>query len=85
MRTISSDAHDSFMRVADQLALMPETIARLIVDHAPDGNGYCRTCTRPGYGTPVIQHPCSVAALAIAALDVRKRTGLTATPHTPSR
>jgi hypothetical protein len=71
--------------VADQLALMPETIARLIVEHTPNGDGYCRKCTRPGYGTPVVQHPCSVAALAIAALDVRKRTGLPVTPPTPSR
>jgi hypothetical protein len=47
MRTISSDSHESFMRVADQLALMPETIARLLVDHTPDGDGYAAGAPGP--------------------------------------
>jgi hypothetical protein len=53
---------------------MLESIVALLGEHTPDGDGYCLRCGRPGYGTPVIQHPCPVAALALTALAVRKRT-----------
>jgi hypothetical protein len=53
---------------------MDSGIVALLGVHTPDGDGYCSSCGRPGYGTPVVQHPCPVAALALSALTVRKRT-----------
>jgi hypothetical protein len=73
--TVDADSAAAFQRLADALASMPAVIGRLLADHTPDGDGYCRTCGRPGYGTPVVEHPCPVAALALTALAVRKRAG----------
>lgn len=76
MRTVDDDSAAAFQRLAEGLALMPKVIARIVAEHTPDGGGYCVRCRRSGYGTPVVEHPCGVASLAIAALDVRRRTGL---------
>jgi hypothetical protein len=72
--TVDNDSAAEFQRIAEVLATMPESIVALLGEHTPDGDGNCRTCGRPGYGTPVVQHPCPVAALALTALTVRKRT-----------
>lgn len=76
MQTIDRDSAAEFQRLAGVLAVMPQSIARLLAEHTPDGDGNCRRCGRPGYGTPIVEHPCAVAALALAALAVRKRTGM---------
>jgi hypothetical protein len=80
VRTVDDDSAAEFQRVAEALAHMPALIARLLAEHAPDGDGNCRKCGRPGYGTPVVEHPCALAALAFAALAVRKRTGISSVP-----
>jgi hypothetical protein len=72
--TVDNDSAAEFQRIAEVLARMPESIVALLGEHTPDGDGYCRRCGRPGYGTPAVQHPCPVAALALTALAVRKRT-----------
>ena len=74
MPTVDNDSAAEFQRLAEVLATMPESIVALLGEHTSDGEGYCRRCGRPGYGTPVVQHPCPVAALALTALTVRKRT-----------
>jgi hypothetical protein len=72
--TVDNDSAAEFQRIAEVLATMPDSIVALLGEHTPDGDGYCRRCGRPGYGTPVVQYPCPVAALALTALTVRKRT-----------
>ena len=76
MPTVDNDSAAAFQRLAEGLALMPAVIARILAVHTPNGDGCCRMCTRPGYGTPVREHPCGVAALALAAVAVRKRAGM---------
>ena len=82
MATIDSETFKAYERLADQLALMPELIARLIVQHADDGTGYCAACRRAGTGTAAVEHPCSLHQLALMALTVRKRRkrALSSTP-----
>lgn len=75
MPTVDADSAAEFQRLAEGLAHMPAVIASLLAQHTPDGDGLCRTCGRPGYGTPELEHPCPVAALALMALAIRKRIG----------
>ncbi|OZM81204.1 hypothetical protein [Pseudonocardia sp. MH-G8] len=75
MATISSTEQSQYERLAEQLALMPETVARLLVDHAADDTGRCVGCTRPGTGYPARVHPCTLHRLALMALAVRRRMG----------
>lgn len=49
----------------------PGVRARLIATHTDDGNGRCRGCTVPGYGTPGGRWPCLLASVAIAAEKCR--------------
>lgn len=73
MQQISDETHQRYERMAEQLALMPEVIARLLFAHGADANGRCRGCTRGGTGYPVAEHPCALHRLALMALAVRKR------------
>jgi hypothetical protein len=52
---------------------MPALIARLIVEHDADDEGFCRSrrCGTPGTGTGRIEHPCPIARLATTALQIR--------------
>jgi hypothetical protein len=61
------------MRLAAQLAQMPELASRLIAEHRDDGRGRCIRCTLPGRGTPGERWPCGPAALAMAAQEVAAR------------
>jgi hypothetical protein len=62
-----------WMRLAAQLAQMPELASRLIAEHRDDGRGRCIRCTLPGRGTPGERWPCGPAALAMAAQEVAAR------------
>jgi hypothetical protein len=75
VNTVDNDSAAAFQRFAEGLALLPDVIAAILAEHTANGDGLCRRCGRPGYGTPVREHPCGPAALALAALAVRKRTG----------
>jgi hypothetical protein len=75
LNTVDNDSAAAFQRFAEGLALLPDVIAAILAEHTANGDGLCRRCGRPGYGTPVREHPCGPAALALAALAVRKRTG----------
>lgn len=56
--------------ILDQLSRMPDVAMRLLEDHSRDCQGYCKGCGRPGLGTPYKRYPCSLASIALAALDV---------------
>jgi hypothetical protein len=73
---IDSETYRAYERLADQLSLMPDVIARLLVGHDDDGTGYCAECRRGGTGTATVEHPCSLYQLALMALAVRKRRKL---------
>src|SRR5688500_3078460 len=66
-----------WMRLAAQLAQMPELASRLIAEHRDDGRGRCIRCTLPGRGTPGERWPCGPAALAMAAQEVAARSRVT--------
>jgi hypothetical protein len=68
------DDPSGWMRLATQLAQMPELASRLIAEHRDDGRGRCIRCTLPGRGTPGERWPCGPAALAMTARDVAART-----------
>ena len=53
------------------LAEMPELIAALLRDHAPNDQGLCPTCGRPGTGTPYLPAPCTLRRIAEAARTIR--------------
>lgn len=57
------------------LAQMPDVVERLTVDHAPDGDGRCPSCTTPGRGTAHIRWPCSLASLAADARRIAEEAG----------
>jgi hypothetical protein len=42
----------------------PEVRARLLAQHTHDGQGRCRGCRVPGYGTPGGHWPCLLALVA---------------------
>jgi hypothetical protein len=84
MQTVSTATHAEYVRLAGQLAVMPDVIARLLVDHTADSAGRCRGCTRGGTGYPAAAHPCSLHRLALMALDVRRRTGMSVSRVRPS-
>jgi hypothetical protein len=73
VRIITSETYGIYERCAEELALMPDVIARLIVGHGPDGDGWCMGCRRAGSGYPAVEHPCPLHQLAMMALDVRRR------------
>jgi hypothetical protein len=81
--TDGTETYRAYERIADQLALMPQVIARLIVEHADDGTGYCAKCRQGGTGTAAVEHPCSLHQLALMALTVRKQRKLVITPERP--
>lgn len=54
-------------------ARWPDLRARLLDEHTDDGNGRCRGCRVPGYGTPGAHWPCLLATLAVEAQ--RRATG----------
>jgi hypothetical protein len=57
--------------IAVVLADMPALIAALLRDHAPNGQGLCPTCGRPGTGTPYLSAPCTLRRVAEAARTIR--------------
>lgn len=71
MRTLPTSA--PLDGLAAEIAVSPGLIDRLLAEHADDGTGHCRTCTRtPGYGSRDVASPCSIRSLAqYAARSVR--------------
>jgi hypothetical protein len=67
-----TEGEESYDRVVEQLANMPDVIGQLLQDHESDGSGRCRTCTKPGTGIRVVAYPCPLARLARAALEIRQ-------------
>ena len=65
----------SYESLIEQLAFMPDVIMQLLRDHEPDATGRCRGCTRGGTGYPSASHPCALARLARAALEIRQGGG----------
>jgi hypothetical protein len=53
------------------LATMPDVIDKLSAEHVPTAEGRCRACTTPGRGTPNARWPCSMAAMAREAIQIR--------------
>jgi hypothetical protein len=80
VQPISTETHRRYERMAEQLALMPDVIARLLVAHGADASGRCRGCTRGGTGYPAAKHPCALHRLALMALAVRKQRALDSRP-----
>lgn len=65
--------YDAPLVLVDLLATdWPDVRAGLLAEHTHDGNGRCRGCRTPGYGTPGGHWPCLLATLAYAAA---KRAG----------
>lgn len=52
-------ADDLYTGCAEQLAVSPELVARLLHDHVPNAEGWCR-----GHDLHMEQHPCSIRRLA---------------------
>jgi hypothetical protein len=75
VESVNEESEDpsGWMRLAAQLALMPELASRLIAEHRDDGRGRCIRCTLPGRGTPGERWPCGPAALAMTAQEVAAR------------
>lgn len=74
METLSTGTFTEYERSAAALALMPDTVARLLVKHARDSVGRRQGCTKPGTGYPVASHPFALHQLAVMALAARERT-----------
>jgi hypothetical protein len=55
-------AEDPFTACAEQLALTPHLVRRLLDDHSPTEDGWCR-----GHDTHQQRHPCSIRTLAEVA------------------
>ncbi len=68
----TTEGAESYERVVEQLAQMPDVIGRLLHDHEADSTGRCRGCTKPGTGYRVVAYPCPLARLARAALQIRQ-------------
>jgi hypothetical protein len=56
---------DAFVACAEQLAATPELVERLIRDHAPTSDGWCRA-----HEARRERHPCSIRALAELAAGI---------------
>jgi len=62
---IGSDGADAPLLLVELLAThWPDLRARLLAEHTNDGNGRCKGCRVPGYGTPGGHWPCLLATLA---------------------
>ena len=66
------DAEDVFVDVAEQLETLPVTVARLLAEHQPDGQGRCQACTTGGRGTPSAPWPCGPYSVAKRADDAAR-------------
>lgn len=62
----------AWMGVAGEIAKSPDLIATLLREHraTPDGR-LCARCGRAGSGTPWIEWPCALAAVAMVAAKMR--------------
>ena len=75
----------------EQLAGLPMTWHRLLIDHVPTEGGLCRACGRPGYGTPVQPWPCTLHKVAERAAELHNvgqpapGDGGERTPWSPAR
>jgi hypothetical protein len=52
------------------IASRPHGAERLLAQHKPDSHGRCCGCGEPGYGTPNLPWPCSIAKMAQAAKQI---------------
>ncbi|MCW2721654.1 hypothetical protein [Pseudonocardia sp.] len=52
-------AEDLYTGCAEQLAVSPELVERLLHDHVPTADGWCR-----GHDIHLEPHPCSIRRLA---------------------
>lgn len=52
-------ADDLYTRCAEQLAVSPDLVRRLLDDHVPTQDGWCRE-----HGAHPERHPCSIRRLA---------------------
>lgn len=64
-------AEDLYTGCAEQLAVSPELVSRLLRDHVPNKDGWCR-----GHELHMEHHPCSIRQLAELA-----RNYAAARPH----
>jgi hypothetical protein len=71
---VPTNDDNSWSELIDELAQMPDAVARLRAEHVDDGTGRCRECTTPGRGTPWVLHPCALATL-VRMTDERTRRG----------
>lgn len=52
-------AEDLYTACAEELAVTPQLVSRLLADHAPDAAGWCRA-----HDAHAEKHPCSIRRLA---------------------
>lgn len=70
---------DRYTACAEQLAMTPELVNQLLIDHAPDRDGWCRAHDAHGE-----RHPCSIRQLAeLARAHGRARPRITRVTATP--
>jgi hypothetical protein len=67
VNSTGSDGSDAPSVLVEMLIRWPDMRARLLAEHTDDGNGRCRGCTVPGYGTPGGRWPCVLAVVAMVA------------------
>ena len=60
-------AQSSDWTAAAELAQMTTLWQRLLEDHVPTSQGYCRACTQGGTGIPTVRWPCGPRRIAEAA------------------
>jgi len=68
-------ADDPYTACAEQLALTPGLVQRLLADHAPTEDGWCR-----GHDGHQERHPCSIRRLAELARAHATANGRLRTP-----
>jgi hypothetical protein len=68
-------AEDPYTACAEQLARTPELVGRLLVDHSPTEDGWCR-----GHDGHQERFPCSIRRLAELARAHATTTGRLRTP-----
>jgi hypothetical protein len=66
------DATEPWRGIAEQLALMPTVITRLLAQHVPNREGCCCGCGMPGTGSPHVVAPCGLWEVAEAARKIRE-------------